>query len=65
LTEYGALAVFFDETNGYEWTNNDGWFQDFDLCNRYGISCIEIDDYLGYNNIKVVSEIHLVNNNLS
>lgn len=54
LTQY-ALSVFFFGANGREWNSNQGWIEDADFCNWYGLTCSESEE---------VVEIHFDNNNL-
>eukprot|EP00985_Skeletonema_marinoi_P003954 scaffold1734_cov76-Skeletonema_marinoi.AAC.1 len=63
--ERGSLVAMYTETNGQDWTNNDGWMnwtdsagwmnETVDHCEWYGISC-DVDGY--------VTSINLRNNNL-
>ncbi|GKT26705.1 hypothetical protein ADUPG1_013448 [Aduncisulcus paluster] len=33
------LELLYEETNGDEWTHNDGWLSDDDYCEWYGVTC--------------------------
>lgn len=54
-TECSALETFYTELDGENWLNNDGWLQDFAVCDWHGITCnadnrvYRID--LGYNRL--------------
>jgi len=50
------LEELYISTNGGEWTNNEGWLQDGDVCSWYGITCDS-------DNVNII-EINLSENNL-
>jgi len=56
--EREALLALFDQTNGYQWTMNDGWTDSWGSeCNWYGITCVS--------DKKHIEKIILPNNSLS
>lgn len=38
-SEYNALMDLYNATDGDNWINNDGWGEDFSVCDWYGIVC--------------------------
>ncbi len=55
--ECEALVALYNSTNGAHWTNHDGWLQNNNVCEWYGITCDDNDIY--------VKDIILTHNNLS
>ena len=38
--DYQALIAIYNATNGTNWTNNTNWNEDCDVCNWYGVTCV-------------------------
>ena len=53
---YEVLEDLYFDTNGFNWNNNNGWLQDCDYCNWFGVTCDANQNVTGLN---------LQNNNLS
>eukprot|EP00584_Thalassiosira_punctigera_P022656 CAMPEP_0172573310 /NCGR_PEP_ID=MMETSP1067-20121228/136119_1 /TAXON_ID=265564 ORGANISM="Thalassiosira punctigera, Strain Tpunct2005C2" /NCGR_SAMPLE_ID=MMETSP1067 /ASSEMBLY_ACC=CAM_ASM_000444 /LENGTH=1416 /DNA_ID=CAMNT_0013365909 /DNA_START=302 /DNA_END=4550 /DNA_ORIENTATION=- len=51
-----VLKEFYRENGGEHWFNNDGWLEDEDHCNWFGVAC---------NGDGLVTELNLRNNNLT
>lgn len=54
-SECEALVALYNETDGPNWTNNDGWLESTEVCTWAGVSCT---------NTTTVSQIILSSNNL-
>ncbi|MEE9371759.1 MAG: T9SS type A sorting domain-containing protein [Saprospiraceae bacterium] len=39
MTDYTPLMAFYDATNGQEWMNNEGWGENCNYCQWYGVQC--------------------------
>jgi hypothetical protein len=37
--EYNTLVALYNATDGDNWANNDGWLEDYSVCDWYGITC--------------------------
>lgn len=56
--EYDALMDLYNTTDGDNWIRNAGWGEDFSVCDREHVSCIDINGQLH------VRDLWLNNNNL-